>query len=66
MRKHLFLAILILVIALVMSCSPVTLQKCIHDYSYDGDRIKSIYSECVTQTPEKLPPIHLRHQELVQ
>ena len=66
MRKHLFLTILILAIPLVISCSPVTLTKCIEDYSYDGDKIKSIYKECVTQTPEKLPPIHLKHQELIQ
>jgi hypothetical protein len=66
MRKYLFLAIFILVTSLVMSCAPVTITKCIEEYRYDGDKIKSKYKECVTQTPEKMPPIHLKHQELVQ
>ena len=49
-----------------MSCSPVTIQKCVKDYKYDGDKLKSEYTECVVQTPDKLPPLHLKHQELFE
>ena len=47
------------VLFLLMSCSPVTIQKCVKDYKYDGDKLKSEYTECVVQTPDKLPPLHL-------
>ncbi|OQB56767.1 MAG: hypothetical protein BWX99_00389 [Deltaproteobacteria bacterium ADurb.Bin151] len=54
------------VLFLLMSCSPVTIQKCVKDYKYDGDKLKSEYTECVVQTPDKLPPLHLKHQELFE
>jgi hypothetical protein len=44
---------------------PVHITKCIKDYKYDDkNRITSEYSECINQTPEKVAPMHLKHQEL--
>jgi len=52
--------------AMIVSCAPVTLSKCRTDYIYDGDKVQSEYRECITQTPEKMPPVHLKHQELYE
>ena len=55
-----------LLCGILAACSPVTIQKCHKEYKYDGDKIKSVYTECLTQTPEKTLPIHLKHQELYE
>jgi hypothetical protein len=65
MRKF-FWAGLIIVSIFCVSCAPVTLTKCIEDYKYNGDKLIMKSSECVTQTPEKMPPLHLKHQELYE
>ena len=57
---------LLIVSAVCISCAPVTISKCIKDYKYDGDKVQNEYSECITQTPEKMPPLHLKHQELYE
>ena len=64
--KRFYLLGLVVGGAVVVSCSPVTVSKCVKDYTYDGDKIQSEYRECITQTPEKMPPIHLKHQELYE
>lgn len=64
--KKLFFLILLLVAFSLVSCSPVTLSKCHKDYKYNGDKLISEYTECITQTPEKTTPIHLKHQELYE
>ncbi len=65
MKRTIFLLVIIVVSISVMSCAPVTLQKCIVDHKYDASgKIQSTYSECITQTPEKTAPVHLKHQEL--
>lgn len=61
-----FWVVLLIVSAVCVSCAPVTMSKCIKDYKYDGAKVLSEYSECVTQTPEQMPPLHLKHQELYE
>jgi hypothetical protein len=56
----------ILLCFVLAACSPVTISKCHKEYKYDGDKVKSEYTECLTQTPEKTLPIHLKHQELYE
>ena len=55
-------------IALVVpACSPVQVEKCTKEIVYDqAGKAITEYSECVRQSPNSLPPIHLRHQELLQ
>jgi hypothetical protein len=66
MKKiFIFMAVLLFAFSL-MSCAPITISKCIKDYKYDGDKVSSEYTECITQTPEKTPPIHMKHQELYE
>ena len=65
MKKIIFL-FLIIPITVFISCAPITISKCIKNYKYDGDKVQSEYTECVNQTPEKMPPIHLKHQELYE
>jgi len=65
MKKIILLFILLLAFSLT-SCAPVTISKCVEDYRYNGDKVISIYKECITQTPERIPPIHLRHKELYE
>lgn len=49
------------------SCAPVTVQKCYEEYKYTEDgKVKQRYKECITQVPEKMPPIHLKHQDLYE
>lgn len=49
------------------SCAPVTVQKCYEEYRYGEDgKLKQQYKECITQVPEKMPPIHLKHQDLYE
>jgi hypothetical protein len=51
----------------VSACSPVQVSKCAKEIVYDqAGKAISEYNECVTQSPNSLPPIHLRHQELLQ
>ncbi len=49
-----------------VGCSPVSISKCVTEYTYDGDKVVMEYEECITQTPEKRLPIHLQHQELYE
>ena len=63
MRKLFLVVVLGFILA---ACSPVTIQKCHKEYKYDGDKIMSEYTECLTQTPEKMLPVHLKHQELYE
>jgi|GEM_PF-1873106 len=58
----------IIAIAFVISaCAPVTIQKCQKDLKYDSNgKLIGEYSECITQTPEKTLPIHIKHQELYE
>jgi hypothetical protein len=59
--------VMLFIVCLTMvACTPVTIQKCHKEYKYDGDKLVSEYSECVNQTPEKMMPIHLKHQELYE
>ncbi|MBA4349597.1 MAG: hypothetical protein C0415_06395 [Thermodesulfovibrio sp.] len=63
--KIIFLLILLLAFSLI-SCAPVTISKCAEDYKYSGDKVISVYKECVAQTPERIPPLHLKHKELYE
>jgi predicted small secreted protein len=66
MKKTVLVTLLILAFS-VAACSPVTIQKCQKDIKYDKDGKKlAEYTECVTQTPEKMSPLHLKHQELYE
>ena len=65
MRKIYFVGLLI-ISTIFISCAPVTISKCITDYTYDGDKVRNEYTECIGQTPEKMPPIQLKHQELYE
>lgn len=49
-----------------VGCSPVSISKCQKEFAYEGDKVVSEYEECITQTPEKRLPIHLKHQELYE
>ena len=68
MRKKiiLFLGVVILV-AFMLSCAPVNVTKCYKEFTYgqDGKVVKE-YNECVTQVPERLPPLHLRNKDLYE
>ena len=64
--KKLFFVAMLIVMAMSISCTPVTISKCITDYNYDGDVLRKEYKECITQTPEKMPAVHLKHQELYE
>jgi hypothetical protein len=64
--KNRLVILLLLPLLSAAACAPVTLSKCIKEYKYSGDKITSEYSECITQTPEKTTPVHLKHQELYE
>lgn len=65
MKKIILLFILLVALSL-SSCAPVTISKCTEDYKYSGDKLINTYKECITQQPESLPPLHLRHKELYE
>lgn len=50
----------------VASCAPVTIEKEITEYKYEGDKLTQTYKEKITQIPEKRLPITLRHAELYE
>ena len=59
--------ILLLCVLFLTSCAAVTVQKCYEEYRYGEDgKLKQLYKECITQVPEKMPPIHLKHQDLYE
>jgi hypothetical protein len=64
MKQTILLLLLVVFCLSMISCAPVTLSKCIKEYRYTGDKLTGEYSECLTQTPEKTSPVHLKHQEL--
>lgn len=64
--KRTFILLLLLMVLSTVSCAPVTLQKCVKEYKYNGDKVTSEYTECLSQTPEKNSPVHLKHQELYE
>jgi len=67
MKRTIFLLVLLVFCISIMSCSPVTLSKCIKEYKYDANgKTQTEYTECLTQTPEKTAPVHLKHQELYE
>ena len=63
--KRIFIPLLLLIFS-AAACAPVTLQKCVKEYKYNGDKVTSEYTECLSQTPEKTTPVHLKHQELYE
>ena len=63
--KRIFIPLLLLILS-AAACAPVTLQKCVKEYKYNGDKVTSEYTECLSQTPEKTSPVHLKHQELYE
>ena len=49
------------------ACAPVLISKCQKDIVYDpAGKAIGEYTECVNQTPNSLPPVHLRHDELLK
>jgi hypothetical protein len=68
MQRRIMMVLFIPVVLCALSaCSPVTLQKCHKDYKYDSNgKLIGEYQECITQTPEKTLPIHIKHQELYE
>lgn len=66
--KKTYLLLLVLVASFAVSaCAPVTIQKCQKDFKYDSNgKVLGEYTECITQTPEKTLPIHIKHQELYE
>ncbi len=66
MRKTIVLLACIAAVALA-ACTPVTIQKCIKEYEYGKDgKLVQEYSECISQQPEKVMPIHIKHKELYE
>lgn len=66
MKKLYFIA-MILFLFMLTACAPVTVQKCYKDYKYDeSGKIKQEYSECISQVPEKMPPLQLKHKDLYE
>ena len=65
MRKFVLLAV-VLSLGLI-SCAPAQLEKCVTEFSYDSNgKVSKEYKECITQTPSKVMPINLKHQELYE
>ncbi len=65
MMKRFF--VLMFCVLFLVSCAPVTVQKCYEERRYGEDgKLKQKYTECITQVPEKMPPIHLKHQDLYE
>ena len=65
--KKLFLFSVVMSLIVMFACAPVNIQKCYTDYKYGNDgKVQSEYKECITQVPERMPPIHLKHQDLYQ
>ena len=60
--------IVLLCVLFLSSCySKVTIEKCYEEYRYGEDgKLKQQYKECITQVPEKMPPIRLKHQDLYE
>lgn len=66
MRRIIIVLTLLLVAILIMACMPITIEKCTTDYTYRDDKVASEYKECITQVPEKIPPIHLKHADMYE
>ena len=65
--KKLYFVAMILVSFTLVACAPVTVQKCYKDYKYDENgKLKQEYNECITQVPEKMPPLQLKHKDLYE
>ena len=62
MKKTLLLVSLLAIFA--FACAPTIVSKCHTDNVYEGDKIKSIYTECITQHPGDRPNISFKHKEL--
>jgi hypothetical protein len=68
MKKMIFLFIITSAVFLFMvACAPVNIQKCSKEYTYDKDgKLVKEYNECVTQIPERMPPLHLKNKDLYE
>ncbi|MDO9289514.1 MAG: hypothetical protein Q7T83_12085 [Thermodesulfovibrionales bacterium] len=62
MKKTLLLISLLAILA--FACAPTVVSKCRTDYAYEGDKIKSTYTECISQHPGDKPVISFKHQDL--
>jgi hypothetical protein len=59
--------ILLLSVLFLASCAKASIQKCYEEYRYGDDgKLKQQYKECITQEPERMPPVHLKHQDLYE
>jgi hypothetical protein len=65
--KIILLSGVVILIAFMLSCAPVSVQKCYSEFTYgqDGKVVKE-YKECLTQVPERLPPVHLKNKDLYE
>jgi len=68
MKKIMLLVGSMAVMVMLYGCgTPVGITKCQKDFTYLPDgKVKTEYQECISQTPEKLDPIHLKNKELYQ
>jgi hypothetical protein len=68
MRKKVILILAaVILVTFMLSCAPVSIQKCYKEYTYGQDgKVAKEYNECVTQVPERLPPLHLKNKDLYE
>lgn len=68
MRRRLFsLMTAVALFAVLLSCAPVQVEKRYTEYYYDKEgKLVKEYTESVVQTPERMPPIHLKNQDLYE
>jgi len=66
-KKQYFFILMMFVAFTLAACAPVTVQKCYTDYKYDENgKMKQEYKECISQVPEKMPPLQLKHKDLYE
>lgn len=68
MRRRLFsLMTAVALFPVLLSCAPVQVEKRYTEYYYDKEgKLVKEYTESVVQTPERMPPIHLKNQDLYE
>lgn len=64
MKNYLFGIILLFAFFLV-SCAPSAISKCYTEYTYEGDKVKTQYVECINQS-QKLMEIDLKNKDLYE